>query len=83
MIILLIYIYIIFGFHVDIDSPIQISTNTNDNNNNNDLEISPEQIAMISDMGFTSSQARKALRETVRETLSLVYLIIMIMTITN
>ena len=50
--------------HVDIDDPIQVSSSTGPKSG---PEPSPEQIAMLSDMGFTSAQARKALRETVRE----------------
>lgn len=51
--------------HVDIDSPIQVASAIGPTNNG--PEPSPEQIAMLSDMGFTSAQARKALRETVRK----------------
>jgi ubiquitin carboxyl-terminal hydrolase 5/13 len=50
--------------HIDIDDPIQVSSTTGPNSA---PEPSPEQIAMLADMGFTSAQARKALRETVCE----------------
>ena len=50
--------------HVDIDDPIEASSPTGPNNS---PEPNPEQIAMLADIGFTSAQARKALRETVRE----------------
>ena len=49
---------------LDIDDPIQVSSSTGPKSG---PEPSPEQIAMLADMGFTSAQARKALRETVRE----------------
>jgi len=45
----------------DIDDPIQVSSTTGPNSG---PEPSQEQIAMLADMGFTSAQARKALRET-------------------
>ena len=48
---------------VDIDDPIEASPT----GPNNGPEPDPEQIAMLADMGFTSAQARKALRETVCE----------------
>ncbi|WVW79276.1 hypothetical protein I302_101243 [Kwoniella bestiolae CBS 10118] len=44
----------------DIDSPIQLQAPSQAASN----EPSAEQIAMISDMGFTANQARKALRES-------------------
>lgn len=44
----------------DIDAPIQAGGGAAKG-----PEPSPDQIAMIADMGFTSAQARKALRETV------------------
>ncbi|KAK7457162.1 ubiquitin C-terminal hydrolase Ubp14 [Stygiomarasmius scandens] len=44
----------------DIDAPIQPPST----GNAGAPEASPEQISMLSDMGFTPSQARKALRET-------------------
>jgi ubiquitin carboxyl-terminal hydrolase 5/13 len=49
--------------NVDIDDPIEASPT----GPNSGPEPNPEQIAMLADMGFTSAQARKALRETVRE----------------
>jgi len=49
-------------FDVDIDSPIQLSAPAAGNAG---FEPDPDQVAMLSDMGFTSAQARKALRETV------------------
>ena len=49
-------------FDVDIDSPIQLSSPAAGNAG---FEPDPDQIAMLSDMGFTNAQARKALRETV------------------
>lgn len=45
----------------DIDDPIQL---TAAGNTSSGSEPSQEQIAMLADMGFTSAQARKALRET-------------------
>jgi ubiquitin carboxyl-terminal hydrolase 5/13 len=50
--------------YVDIDDPIQVSSSSSPDNA---PEPNPEQIAMLADMGFTSAQARKALRATVRE----------------
>jgi ubiquitin carboxyl-terminal hydrolase 5/13 len=44
----------------DIDAPIQPAGGAAGG-----PEPSPEQISMLSDMGFTPAQARKALRETV------------------
>ncbi|WVO15325.1 hypothetical protein L204_102981 [Cryptococcus depauperatus] len=44
----------------DIDAPIQLDTNSKTANK----EPSDDQIAMISDMGFTPKQARKALRQS-------------------
>ncbi|WVQ63980.1 uncharacterized protein L199_002138 [Kwoniella botswanensis] len=44
----------------DIDSPIQLQAPSHAATS----EPSPDQIAMISDMGFTANQARKALRES-------------------
>ncbi|KIK70466.1 hypothetical protein GYMLUDRAFT_234930 [Collybiopsis luxurians FD-317 M1] len=41
----------------DIDSPIQSTSESA-------AEVSPEQISMLGDMGFTAAQAKKALRET-------------------
>lgn len=49
---------------LDIDDPIQVSSPSGPSGG---PEPDPEQIAMLADMGFTSAQARKALRETVRE----------------
>ena len=49
-------------FDVDIDSPIQLSAPAAGNAG---FEPDPDQVAMLSDMGFTNAQARKALRETV------------------
>ena len=49
--------------HVDIDDPIEVSSSTN--NLKSGPEPNLEQIAMLADMGFTSAEARKALRETV------------------
>lgn len=49
---------------VDIDDPIQVSSPKGPNSG---PEPDPEQIAMLADMGFTSAQTRKALRETVCE----------------
>jgi len=45
----------------DIDDSIQVSSSSGPNSG---PEPNPEQIAMLADMGFTSAQARKALRET-------------------
>ncbi len=45
----------------DIDDPIQPTSSSAAT-----FEPSPEQVSMLSDMGFTPAQARKALRETVR-----------------
>lgn len=45
---------------VDIDAPIQVG-----GGGAAGPEANPEQIDMITDMGFNASQARKALRETV------------------
>lgn len=45
----------------DIDEPMQLSVASG----GSPPEPSPEQISMLSDMGFTAAQARKALRETV------------------
>ena len=50
--------------NVDIDAPIQVSSTSISNSG---PEPSPGQIDMLADMGFTSAQARKALRETVRD----------------
>ena len=44
---------------LDIDEPIQAAQSVGGS------EPSPDQIAMLADMGFTAAQARKALRETV------------------
>ncbi|KAL4263101.1 Ubiquitin carboxyl-terminal hydrolase [Pleurotus pulmonarius] len=44
----------------DIDAPIQLAASSGGSSH----EPSPEQISMLSDMGFTAAQARKALRET-------------------
>jgi len=46
----------------DIDDPIQVPSSSSGPNSG--PEPNPEQIAMLADMGFTSAQARKALRET-------------------
>src|SRR5271168_2756391 len=51
--------------YVDIDDPIKVSSPSGPSTIG--PEPDPEQIAMLADMGFTSAQARKALRETVRE----------------
>lgn len=48
---------------IDIDAPIQVPGRSSV------PEPSAEQVAMLSDMGFTSAQARKALRETVGDTM--------------
>ncbi|KAI0075716.1 ubiquitinyl hydrolase [Panus rudis PR-1116 ss-1] len=45
----------------DIDAPIQVAGGSSSSSG---PEPSPEQISMLSDMGFTPAQARKALRET-------------------
>ncbi len=47
----------------DIDDPIQP---TSSSAAASAFEPSPDQVSMLSDMGFTPAQARKALRETVR-----------------
>ena len=47
----------------DIDEPIQLNTSEGAKKG---PEPSPDQIAMLADMGFTHAQARKALIETVR-----------------
>lgn len=47
----------------DIDEPIQLNTSGGAKKG---PEPSPDQIAMLADMGFTHAQARKALIETVR-----------------
>jgi len=44
----------------DIDSPLNLSTG-----GGNTPEPDPNQITLLADMGFTASQARKAVRETV------------------
>jgi len=44
----------------DIDTPIELNPSVS-----GAPEPNAEQISMLADMGFTSSQARKALRETV------------------
>ncbi|KDR73244.1 hypothetical protein GALMADRAFT_100868 [Galerina marginata CBS 339.88] len=44
----------------DIDAPIQAATSTGGGG----AEPDPDQVAALADMGFTSAQARKALRET-------------------
>ena len=49
--------------HPDIDAPIQLAASSSS-------EPSAEQIGMLADMGFTSAQAKKALRETVSLLLS-------------
>ncbi|KII83872.1 hypothetical protein PLICRDRAFT_46628 [Plicaturopsis crispa FD-325 SS-3] len=45
----------------DIDAPIELAASSNTSVS---FEPSPDQIRMLADMGFTSAQARKALRET-------------------
>jgi ubiquitin carboxyl-terminal hydrolase 5/13 len=50
-------------FITDIDSPIQLSASSA--KGSSAPEPSAEQVSMLSDMGFTPAQARKALRETV------------------
>ena len=60
-----IYLYIWLR-HVDIDDPIVVSS---PKGSRNSLEPHPEQIVMLADMDFTSTQAQKALRETVPWTL--------------
>jgi hypothetical protein len=44
----------------DIDGPIQAASHSETG-----PEPSPDQISLLTDMGFTTAQARKALRETV------------------
>ena len=58
--------------HTGIDDPIPVSGSSSKG-----PEPSPEQVAMLSDMGFPPAQARKALRETASSILSIgrVYLI--------
>ena len=51
----------------DIDSPIQFSAAATGGTG---PEPNPEQVAMLADMGFSSAQARKALRETVSHDIS-------------
>ncbi|KAF8154934.1 ubiquitin carboxyl-terminal hydrolase 14 [Crassisporium funariophilum] len=46
----------------DIDDPIQVSSSTS--GSPAVAEPDPQQVSMLADMGFTSAQARKALRET-------------------
>jgi hypothetical protein len=53
------------GIFADIDDPIQVSSTSI--SKSGPKPNHPEQIAMLADMGFTSAQARKALRETVRD----------------
>ena len=53
---------VLIGMCVDIDAPIQPPGG----NASASPEPSAEQVAMLADMGFTSAQASKALRETVR-----------------
>jgi len=48
---------------VDIDAPLQPPSGGSAGGVS---EPDPDQVAMLADMGFTSAQARKALRETVR-----------------
>lgn len=48
---------------VDIDAPIQLSAYSS--GGSSVAEPSEEQVSMLSDMGFTPAQARKALRGTV------------------
>ena len=48
--------------NIDIDTPLQTAGN---GNGTVVPEASQEEIAMLADMGFTASQAKKALRETV------------------
>ena len=45
---------------IDIDAPLQTQTSSTSN-----AEPTEDQIASLSDMGFTPAQARKALSETV------------------
>lgn len=45
---------------IDIDDPIRVPSSSSDL-----PEPDPEQVAKLAEMGFTSAQARKALRETV------------------
>lgn len=55
-----------FSLTTDIDDPIQLQPTSTTSGH----EPSPEAISMIADMGFTSAQARKALKETVRHPVS-------------
>jgi hypothetical protein len=60
---MIVYIHLKKLVHVDIDDPIEALSLSPKGG----PEPNPEQVAMLADMGFTSAQARKALRETVRE----------------
>ena len=51
----------IINKHTGIDDPITVGSSSSSKG----PEPSPEQVAMLSDMGFSPAQARKALRETV------------------
>ena len=64
-------------FSVDIDDPIP----TTQNKSSKGCEPSSEQVGMLTEMGFTPAQARKALRETVRKKILNVH--IRIITILN
>ncbi|KAK4048706.1 ubiquitin C-terminal hydrolase Ubp14 [Microbotryomycetes sp. JL221] len=48
----------------DIDAPLPLTTSTTAQTKSEATEASPEQVAMLCDMGFTSQQATKALRQT-------------------
>jgi ubiquitin carboxyl-terminal hydrolase 5/13 len=52
---------------VDIDVPIVQIAGAGSGNSSSGLEPTPEQINMLADMGFSPQQAKKALRQTVRE----------------
>jgi ubiquitin carboxyl-terminal hydrolase 5/13 len=49
----------------DIDDPIQVAGAGAGGAGGGGVQVSEEQIGMLADMGFSSAQARKALRETV------------------
>lgn len=51
---------------VDIDDPLPVASNSASGN-----EPSPDQISNLRDMGFSEAQAKKALRETVSDRLSI------------
>lgn len=51
---------------IDIDAPIDFGAASGGSGGGGGPEPSADQVAMLADMGFTSAQARKALRETVR-----------------